>query len=105
MLDGDETTIKTIRDEQLEMRKKKTTTDEVSDEEEDELMDDAIIERASDDEDDEEFPLGKRIVSKRKRVIDEDADDLEVESSEDEEVLDELENESFTLEEESNKRK
>lgn len=102
MLDGDEVTIKTIQDEQLELRKKKI---DVLEEDEDELMDDAQIERASDDEVDEEFPLVKRSARKRGKILLDDEEDAEEEeSSENEEPLDDVENESFNADE-TNKRK
>ena len=103
MLEGDEATIKTIQDEQIELRKKKQETFE---EEEDEIMDDAQIERASDDEDDD-YPLKRSARKRVKRILkggedDEDVEDPEEESSE-EEALEDLDNESFA--EDTNKRK
>lgn len=106
MLEGDETTLKTIQDEQLEIRRKKNAVDEDMLDDEDEIMDEAQIERASDDED-EEYPVRPRKSRRGKKKVIDDAELEEVEddnSEEDEEAMDDLENESF-LDGSTNKRK
>ena len=80
MLEGDEITLKTIEDEQIELRKK------LADDVDEELEDDIKIERASDDEDDEYYIKKGGSASKpnrkSKRVVDEDLNEEELEESE-----------------------
>lgn len=72
MLEGDEITLKTIEDEQMEVKRKKreassSRLDNCGDDEDEMMIDEAQIERASDDEDDEDYPISTRR-SARKRT-------------------------------------
>eukprot|EP00347_Sterkiella_histriomuscorum_P014782 403359546 len=116
MLEGDEITLKTIQDEQIEVKRKKreaSSQNRLEDEDEDEDMLEVgqQIERASDDEDDDDFPISTRRSARkrtRRQDVDEDEEAIEVNQveSSDAEVeipANDIDTESYT--EGTNKRK